>query len=107
MGSAPELGSWTSGLAADHVGSIWQKIVTIAEPGVYEYKFRVLGSWDYANFGYHYNNNFGANGSFATFDPDVEMLIQFDELTGRIRAIPYQLVPARTTSWGRLKTAHR
>jgi hypothetical protein len=107
MGSAPELGSWGVGLPADKFGSIWQKIVTIATPGTYEYKFRVLGSWLWSNFGPNYNNNFGSNGVFTTTDPNTEMIIQFDELTGRVRAIDNHSVAARTTSWGRLKTMYR
>lgn len=107
MGSGPELGNWTNGLIADHVGTIWQKQVTIATPGTYGYKFRVYGSWLYANFGYHYNNNMGDNGSFTTDAPNTNMIIQFDELTGRIRAIDDLNVPTRPKSWGRLKTIYR
>jgi len=107
MGSAPELGAWGTGLAAEKVGTIWQKKVTIATPGTYEYKFRVLGTWAIANFGYHYNNNYGANGAFATHAANTEMIFQFDERTGRIRAIDDANVPARTSTWGRLKEIYR
>ncbi len=107
MGSGPELGEWTTGLVAEHVGSIWTRIVTIATPGTYEYKFRVQGSWYYANFGLHYNNNYGYNGSFTTSAPNTEMCIQFDERTGRIRAIDNDNVAARTSSWGALKALYR
>jgi hypothetical protein len=107
MGSGPELGDWTEGLIAEHVGTVWQKTVRIAGPGLYQYKFRVLGTWDVTNFGYHYNNNYGANGTFLVGEPDTEMLIQFDELTGRIRAIPSSDVAASGTGWGRLKVMYR
>lgn len=107
MGSGPELGNWTNGLVAEHVGTIWQRTVEIAEPGRYEFKFRVLGTWGVANFGYHYNNNFGANGAFIVDEPNTEMLIQFDELTGRIRAIPSGDVAVSDTGWGRLKVQYR
>lgn len=107
MGSAPELGSWNVGLPADRVDSIWQKIVTIAAPGTYEYKFRVLGTWNGSNFGYDYNNNFGRNGTFVTTAPDTEMIIQFDELTGRIRAVPYADTPVMPLSWGLIKALYR
>ena len=107
MGSAPELGAWGVGLAADHFGSIWQRIVTIASPGTYEYKFRVLGSWNFSNFGLDYNNNFGRNGSFTTLTPNTEMLIQFDEQSGRIRAIDNTSTPTRQRSWGQLKARMR
>jgi hypothetical protein len=107
MGSAPELGNWGTGLPADHVGSIWTRSVTISTPGTYEYKFRVLGTWGVANFGLYYNNNYGANGWFTTTVPNTEMDIQFDERSGRIRAIDSHNVPVRTSSWGRLKVAYR
>lgn len=107
MGSAAELGNWNVGLPAEHIGTIWQRIVTIAAPGTYEYKFRVLGTWDGSNFGYDYNNNFGRNGTFIVSDPDTEMIIQFDESSGRIRAIPNQNTPVVRRSWGALKTHYR
>jgi hypothetical protein len=107
MGSAPELGSWTTGVAIDHVGSLWSKAVIIATPGTYEFKFRVQGTWGLANFGINYNHQQGGNGSFTTTVANTEMVLQFDELTGRIRAIERNNVPARTTSWGQLKSAYR
>ena len=107
MGSAPELGSWTSGLPADHVDRTWQRIVTIATPGTYEYKFRVSGTWNIANFGLDYNNNYGRNGTFTTTVPNTEMIIQFNEVDGRIRAIANDNVPARRRSWGELKVRYR
>jgi hypothetical protein len=107
IGSGPELGNWTQGLEAELVGSIWQKKVTIATPGYYEYKFRVLGSWNYANFGYHYNNNLGANGAFLVTEPNTEMMIQFDEISGRIRAIANSDLPVQYSNWGGLKALYR
>jgi hypothetical protein len=67
----------------------------------------VQGSWDYANFGLHYNNNRGANGAFTTTLPNTGMVIQFDEHTGRIRAIEADNVPAVPRTWGDLKAAYR
>ena len=107
MGSAPELGSWGTGVPVDHIGSLWSRLVTIATPGTYEFKFRVEGTWAIANFGLNYNNNFGANGTFTTTSPNEDTIIQFDEVTGRIRAIPDANVPVRTSTWGRLKAAYR
>lgn len=107
MGSAPELGSWLTGMPADHIGTIWQRIVPIAAPGLYEFKFRVQGTWAVANFGLDYNNNFGANGSFTTTVPNTEMIIQFDERSGRIRAIDNQSVATRGSSWGQVKIRYR
>jgi len=106
IGSSPELGSWNSGIPVEHVGSIWQATVTLANVGSHEFKFRVQGTWDFANFGYHYNNNFGANGLFFTTVPDQTMLIQFDEHTGRIRAIE-ATTEVRSTPWGRIKALYR
>jgi hypothetical protein len=107
MGSAPELGAWGTGLPATHEGTIWQRIVTIANPGNYQFKFRVQGTWSIANFGLDYNNEVGDNGTFSTYAPDTEVILQFDEHTGRIRAIDNNNVPVHTSSWGRLKAIYR
>ena len=107
MGSAPELGGWTTGQGLDHVGSLWSMAVTIAAPGTYEFKFRVQGTWGLANFGIDYNHQQGRNGSFTTTAPNTAMVIQLDELTGRVRAVPGSITPARKTSWGQLKSVYR
>ena len=107
IGSAPELGNWSSGLPADHVGSIWTKTVVISTPGACEYKFRVVGTWAWANFGLNYNNNYGYNGYFDVTEPNQAITIQFDEATGRIRAFPEGATPTLKTSWGHLKAAYR
>jgi hypothetical protein len=106
MGSAPELGLWNTGQALDHDGSIWSRTFTIETPGSYEYKFRVAGTWAYANFGLNYNNNYGANGGFVVTQPFESITIQFDESTGRIRAVDSS-TPARGRSWGAIKNTYR
>lgn len=35
------------------------------------------------------------------------MIIQFDELTGRIRAVPYADTPVMPLSWGLIKALYR
>jgi hypothetical protein len=107
MGSAPELGAWSAGLLAQHTGNVWSCLATIATPGTYEYKFRVLGDWNVVNFGIDYDHMQGRNGTFITTAPNTEMVIQFDELTGRVRAIDNHSVAARRSSWGRLKAIYR
>jgi hypothetical protein len=107
IGSAPELGNWAAGVPVDHIGSLWSKLVTIASPGTYQYKFRCEGTWAYAGFGLFYNNVQGDNGSFTTTAPNTDMVIQFDEVTGRIRAIPNQNVAVKHASWGQLKAVYR
>jgi hypothetical protein len=107
IGSAPELGMWGSGLPADHVGGVWTKTVVIESPGAYEYKFRVQGTWGWANFGLHYNNNFGYNGTFDVTEPNQPVTIQFDERSGRIRAFVDPSTPTRSRTWGAIKAGYR
>lgn len=107
IGSGSELGNWTSGVAADHFGTIWEARVMIATPGTYEYKFRVQGTWAFANFGYHYNNLMGDNGVMVTTRPDQAMVVQFDELTGRIRAVDAADVPVEVMNWGTVRALYR
>jgi hypothetical protein len=107
IGSAPELGSWNSGIPLHHVGSRWQRFVTIATPGEYEFKFRVTGTWDVAAFGYDYNNTSGRNAFLTTTFPNSDVFLQLDELTGRIRALELGPTQARRTSWSRLKSLYR
>ena len=107
IGSAPELGTWNFGLPADLYGDVWSKSVEIATPGYYEYKFRVVGSWRWANFGLNYNNNFGYNAYFFTTIPNEIMTIQFDARSGRLIAFSMLATPARRASWGAIKAGYR
>jgi hypothetical protein len=107
IGSAPEIGSWNWGVPADHIGKAWSKSVVIAMPGAYEFKFRCLGTWAFANFGIRYNNVVGANASFVTTMPNEPILFQFDETNGRLRAVHDDPTPVRRGSWGQLKAAYR
>ncbi len=43
----------------------------------------------------------------TTSTPNEAVVFQFDELTGRIRAIDDTNVPVRRTSWGHLKAVYR
>lgn len=107
MGSAPELGAWVTPVPLDHVGARWQRLLTIAAPGNYEFKFRAAGTWDVANFGPDYNNTQGRNGVCVTTLPNTDVLIQFDEDLGRVRAIELGPTPARVSPWGALKALYR
>jgi len=107
IGSAPELGSWNFGLSLDHSGGVWSRTVIIAMPGYYEYKYRVEGSWNWANFGLNYNNNFGYNAYVFTTMWNEPVRFEFDEVTGRMRAVLDQATPARRSTWGGVKASYR
>jgi hypothetical protein len=107
IGSAPELGGWLSGIPAAHVGQRWQRVVTIDTPGTYQFKFRVVGTWDVASFGPHYSNTAGEDATFTTTLPNTDVLFQLDNATGRVRGIELGPTPTLRTSWGRLKTRYR
>jgi hypothetical protein len=107
IGSAAEIGNWNFGVPLSKVGNRWQRFVTIATPGVYEFKFRATGTWDIAGFGYDYSNTSGRNGFLETILPNTDVFFQFDEPTGRIRAIELGPTPALLSTWGRLKASYR
>lgn len=107
IGSTPELGGWLSGIPMRRVNDRWQVILTIATPGEHAFKVRVAGTWLVASFGLDYNNTQGRDAPFTTTLEDADVLFQFDEVTGRVRALELGQVPARRTSWGRVKTLYR
>jgi len=107
IGAAPELGSWVAGVPLTKVGDRWQRVLTIATPGIYEFKIRVAGTWDVANFGYDYNNTQGDNAYFATTHDSSDVLFQYDEALGRVRGLELGPLPARRTSWGGIKGRYR
>lgn len=107
MGSAPEMGAWTTPVSLDHVGNRWQRLMTIAAPGTYEFKIRAAGTWDVVAFGYDYNNTQGRNGFCVTTLPFTDVLFQLDEVLGRVRAIELGPTPTRVSPWGALKVLYR
>lgn len=107
IGSAPETGAWLNGVAASPVGDRWQRVLTVATPGMYEFKFRVQGTWDVVSFGYDYNNTAGRNAAYTTTLPGSDVLFQLDLATGRVRAVELGPDPVRPTSWGQLKARYR
>jgi hypothetical protein len=107
IGSPPELGNWNSGVPVTLDAGVWSATRTIASPGSHEFKFRAVGTWDVCNLGVHYNMFIGENFLFTTSDPDVQVRFEFDTADGRGRALILDSVPARASSWGRLKTLYR
>ena len=107
IGAAPELGSWITGVPLFHAGRGYQRVITIATPGTYEFKIRVAGRWDVANFGPDYNNTQGRNALVTTTYPNSDVAFQLDEQLGRVRGLELGPVPARRTSWGQLKQLYR
>lgn len=107
IGSAPEPGSWITGVPLFHAGRGYQRVITIATPGTYEFKFRVAGRWDVANFGLDYNNTQGRNAVVTTTYPNSDVAFQLDEQLGRVRGLELGPVPAHRTSWGQLKKLYR
>lgn len=106
-GSAPELGEWLEGIPVTMDETPWHVSVTIAAPGAYEYKLRVIGTWDICNLGLHYNMFIGDNFAFETTEPQTEVRFEFDPLGGRARAVVGGQVAVAEASWGRLKGLYR
>ncbi len=107
IGGAPELGDWQTGVPVETGEAGWFADVTIGAPGVYEYKFRVVGTWDYCNLGLHYNMFVGDNFSFETTAPQTKLRFEFNLIDGRARAAPATDVREDTASWGLLKALYR
>jgi hypothetical protein len=108
IGSAPETGNWNSGVAAGLVGTVWTKTLTIAAPGPYEFKFRVVGQWGVCDAGSDGPTaGGGGNGSYTTSTANTDVKFEFNSATGRIRATLLAPTPTNTKSWGHLKSTYR
>jgi hypothetical protein len=107
IGSAPELGAWETGIPVVMEEDLWTARTTIASPGAYEFKFRVIGTWDYCNLGVHYNMFYGDNFTFETEAPDIMVRFEFDPHDGRARAVCEGSVKTELASWGSLKGLYR
>jgi hypothetical protein len=106
IGDPPELGDWKQGVPAKFKDDIWSVDVEIDEVGLYEYKFRVLGTWDTCNVGLHYNMFPGDNFTFFTTKPQSEVRFEFDTVAGRARATELGNTPTWTITWGWVKTLY-
>jgi hypothetical protein len=107
IGSAPETGSWASGVAAVLVGDVWSVELPIAAPGSYEVKFRKTGDWsiNVGADGYGTNSN---NVGYTTILSNEAVLYQFNQATGRMRVVVGgSVTPTQQGTWGRLKSLFR
>ncbi len=71
---------------APRIGSLLVADVPIATPGAYEFKFRVVGTWDVCNFGLHDNMLFGDNFACTTTTPGNTVRFEMNLATGRGRS---------------------
>jgi hypothetical protein len=106
IGGAAETGSWNSGVATLYADSAWTAGVHIATPGSYEFKFRSVGSWDWA-FGIWFNMYTGHNFAYATTVAGTAVRFDYDMRDGRGRAFEYDETPVARTTWGRVKVLYR
>jgi len=107
IGSAPETGAWNFGVPATQVGARLVAEAVIASAGAYEFKFRVVGTWDICNFGVRYNMLIGDNFTYTTTKPNSDVRFEFDLETGRGRAVEFDSTPVNATTWGRIKEIYR
>lgn len=107
IGSPPELGSWLQGVPAFFAEGVWYAVVTIAEPGLHEYKFRFPGTWEVCNIGIHYNMFLGDNFSFETNEPLTTLRFEFNPQDGRARATDEGVITTREGTWGAFKNTYR
>jgi hypothetical protein len=99
--------------AANRYGTLWGRVVTIAQAGRYWYAFSTVdGS---ILFTQSYNTRCGGGcfsgeeptSSFTTTVANTDVLFQFDESTGRMRAVVLGVTPVQSRTWGRMKTLYR
>lgn len=107
IGSPPELGEWLSGIPVVMEEDLWYAFATIGAPGAHEFKFRVIGTWDFCNLGIHYNMFRGQNFTFETVDPLTSVRFEFNPLDGRGRAVLETSIDVEKVSWGRAKGLFR
>ena len=107
IGSPPELGEWLFGIPVVMEEDLWYTLVTIAAPGVHEFKFRIIDTWKLCNLGIHYNMFIGQNFTFETVDPQTDVLFEFNPLDGRGRAVVGGSVDVENLSWGWVKGLYR
>ena len=107
IGAAPETGSWGSGVAATLTGDIWGVQIVIATPGTYDVKFRKTGDWG-INCGASGFGTNESNYSYMTTLANEPVLFQFNQKTGRMRALVGGGASAtHTTSFGAIKALYR
>ena len=109
IGSADEIGgmAWAFGVPATWNGAFWVVQVTIATPGLYEYKWRANGNWADFAFGADGMASAGANLTFETFDPGVTLFFELDPATCRGRVGTEGSVGIELTSWSQVKSFYR
>jgi len=106
IGSALETGNWGTGAAATLVGDIWSIELPIATPGAYEYKFRRPTEWSITAGADGYAIA-GGNATYTTTLANEPVLFQFNQVTGRVRAVVGGATPSTTSTWGRVKSLYR
>ena len=107
IGSAPELGEWLSGIPVVMEEDLWFAYATIAAPGLHEFKFRVIDTWNLCNLGIHYNMFNGDNFTFETTEPQTIVRFEFNVVDGRGRALLEGNVDVEDMAWGQVKGLYR
>lgn len=94
--------------AASRTGTLWSCLIRFPVPGTHSYVF--IARDRSVTFGLTYNAGCSACfpgearlPTFRTTAPDTDVLMQFDESTGLVRALVGGVTPALGTSWGALK----
>ena len=107
IGSAPETGSWGSGVASVLTGNIWEVQIVVATAGSYEVKFRKTGDWSINAGSSGYGTNSG-NYAYTTTLPNQAVLYQLDQVTGRVRVVVGgYATPTQNSTWSRVKSLYR
>lgn len=97
--------------ASNRTGTIWSSVIRITYTGTHRYVF--TGRNYPVRFSLTYNGGCACQPgeetlpTFRTTLPDTDVLVQFDESTGLVRAIVGGVTPVLGTSWGELKARYR
>lgn len=106
IGSAPETGSWTTGVAGALGGDIWSVSIVIGTPGTYDVKWRKTGDWG-LNVGSDGIGTNANNASYTTTVANQPVLFRFNQRTGRIKIDVGGVTPTKLGTWGGLKALYR
>jgi hypothetical protein len=101
-----------TGFPAQRSGTVWRRVITLPIAGTYPYEFRSVAQTVF--FRTAYNSPCSGCASYerpyesvTTTQPNSDVLFEFDEAYGLMRAVVLGPTATGNSSWGRIKTSYR
>jgi hypothetical protein len=97
---------------AQRSGTVWSRVVTLNNPATYRWYFRSVSTylWFWRAYNASCFDELCSSLPFmltTTTQPDTEVRFEFDEVTGKMRAVVLGPTAARSSTWGSLKAIYR